>query len=486
MRKHLKRACLDVLGSTFGLTGFRPGQEAAAHALLSGRDLLCILPTGAGKSLCWQLPAVMKPGLTVVVSPLIALMRDQVQRLTERGIAAAALNSLMLPQERERVMADAADGRIRIIFVSPERLETKAFRSLCRDAAPWQLVVDEAHCIVQWGREFRAAYQHIGDFINCLPRRPVICAMTATADRDMQRAITDALALHRPKRVMLPALRDNLTYAVHTTLEPFRDIARLVREAEGKITVFCRTRARTEALAAYLRACGCAAEYYHAGLEREERHQVQQRFADGQTQVLAATTAFGMGVDIADIRLVIHDHLPDSVIDYVQQSGRAGRNGRAAQCVIMLTPDEFLWHEYHLDQLRREHRWHPVRGWLASRRAWLTLRQMLRVCLTARCIPQALGRAFGQRSKPCGCCRSCRSGAQMRTVPYLPAMSRQQVMVWLLAWQRDAAAKKHGLPKRQIATTAQLKRAARRLQADHLPPPGQAELQRMLDYFRNE
>ena len=432
MNRKLKQACHTTLWDVFGVKGYRPGQKAAAETLLSGRDLLCILPTGAGKSLCWQLPAVVHEGLTVVVSPLIALMHDQVEGLLRRGIPAVALNSLMSSEERENAVRRVRDRSVHILFVSPERLETAAFHQLCKDCPPWLLVVDEAHCIVQWGQEFRPAYSSIGLFVNWLARRPVICAMTATADAAMQQQILENLGLHRAKRVILPALRKNLSYHALLPTDRTETILQLASDGSGPTVIFCRSRARTEQLAELLRRHGRHAAHYHAGLDREERIVVQQRFREGQLSILTATTAFGMGVDIPGIRRVIHDQLPDDVTDLLQQSGRAGRDGHPSQCIILMDPADLMYKGCIISAMYVANRRHPIKRRKLMMEHWLPLRVMLRACMASRCIPQMLSRAMGQRVGRCGVCSACTGRQMMRVLPDLPRMERQSLRLWLL------------------------------------------------------
>lgn len=478
MDRRLKIACLQRLHDTFGLTEFRPGQAEAVQALLSDRDTMCILPTGAGKSLCWQLPAVVHDGLTVVVSPLIALMRDQVQHLAARGIPAVSLDGLMDADARKQAMQSLREGTVRIVFVSPERLTQGSFRRLCRDVPPWLVVVDEAHCVVQWGDSFRPAYGEIGGFIASLPKRPVLCALTATADDAMQRAICESLGMRRVKRVWLPVVRENLVYEVRTTLNVFGEILRLMQQAPCKTVVFCRTRLRTEQLAAALTAQGVRADCYHAGLSREERMSAQQRFVEGGTLLLCATTAFGMGVDVPGIRRIIHEDLPDSVTDYAQQTGRAGRDGSDAECILLIEPQRLIRrgniHSREGNFLRR---------WLRSMEKRHALRQMLRIVLTSSCIPAGLAAAFGQKAERCGRCSACRHGALLDRAPNLPRMKDWQARALFLRWQRDALARQIGCMPEQVVPDAALHRAAKSLvfpKGTPVPP----ELERLLAHFR--
>lgn len=480
MRYSQKRACRHHLRTTFGLQEYRPGQKEAVKALLSGRDLMCILPTGAGKSLCWQLPAVVHEGLTVVVSPLIALMRDQVQHLHAAGVPALSLDSLMSGEEKSMAMDAIRRGMVKIVYVSPERLEQTRFRQLCRELKPWLIVVDEAHCAVQWGDSFRPAYTGIRDFISSLPHRPVLCALTATADKAMQQAIQQSLGIRRTKRILLPIVRENLVYEVRTTLNTTADILSLCQNEPCKTVVFCRSRARTEQLARLLAGRGVSAECYHAGLDRETRVQVQDRFMTDETQVLCATTAFGLGVDIPDIRLVVHDYLPDQLIDYVQQSGRAGRDGAEAKCLLLLEPNELVrkaaYRSYDKGLLTRVRK---------KRKYYRGIKLMLRVLMQEKCIAAGIAGAFGKRVGQCGVCCACRNGALVKRVPGAELQSKNRMRLWVLSWQREALARRLGCRPGAIVPDHALNSAARRLTfpCDVRAPEA---LERLLAHFRHD
>lgn len=480
MDRRVKKACMQRLHDTFGLPGYRPGQAEAVQALLSERDAMCILPTGAGKSLCWQLPAVVHEGLTVVVSPLIALMRDQVQHLTARGIVALSLDSMMDIDERKQAMQVLRSGKVRIVFVSPERLLQASFRRLCNEASPWLVVVDEAHCVVQWGEGFRPAYGEIGGFIASLPKRPVLCALTATADDAMQRAICESLGMCRMKRIWLPVIRENLTYDVRTTLSASGDILHLMQHDPCKTVVFCRTRLRAEQLSAMLTAHGLRADCYHAGLSREDRMAAQQRFADGDICILCATTAFGMGVDVPDIRRIIHEDVPGNITDYAQQTGRAGRDGTDALCLLFIEPRRLI----RCGNIRSREG-NSFRRWLRDLKRRHELRRMLRIVLTAPCIPAGLAAAFGQKAEKCGRCSACKAGALLPHVPDLTRMKEWQARAFFLRWQRDALAKQRTCMAESIIADATLYRAAKTLvfqQGKQVPP----EMERLLRHFRYE
>ena len=484
MRYGDNRACRRHLKETFGLDGYRPGQLDTIRALLSGRDVMCILPTGAGKSLCWQLPAVVREGLTIVVSPLIALMRDQVRHLQEKGINALALDSLMTPAERDAALAQICCGEVRILFVSPERLQQERFLRLCRELQPWLVVVDEAHCVMQWGDGFRPAYGEIGHFLSQLLQRPVMCALTATADRRMQREIAASLGMRHPKRVLLPVVRENLIYDVHTTLDGTGAILRLCRQEPCRTVIFCRSRLRTERLSALLGEHGIPAGCYHAGMSRNERMAAQQRFISGEWEVLCATTAFGMGIDMPDIRRIIHDDIPDSVIDYVQQTGRAGRDGKIAHCILMLEPCHLV-RRADLKQKTKAREGMSLHGWLKLRQKQRALHRLMQVLLAGECIPEGLAQVFGQKSKRCGGCSACRKKPLLEHVPDISRMKEWQVRAFLLMWQRDALAQQRRCAPGEVMSDEAINAAAKRYvfpEETNAPE----ELERMLRYFLHE
>ena len=451
---------LQALQTIFGLQGFRPGQEKAVDALLRGRDLICILPTGAGKSLCWQLPAVLHEGWTLVVSPLIALMRDQLRGLQAHGLDAVCLDSLQTEEEREASLHLLETGQTKIALVSPERLQSVRFCRAVQARPPWLMVVDEAHCVPRWGDSFRPAYAQLDQFLGDLPARPVLCAMTATADAAMRRDIARSLGMRRPKRVVLPVTRDNLRMAVNTTIHPEETILLLMEEHAGeKRVVFCRTRRETERLAALLRLEGMAAEHYHAGMDREERLAVQARFTDGKTEVLTATTAFGMGVDVPDIRCIVLSGLPDTMLDLAQQFGRAGRDGESADCVLLLDPAGL--------ETRRKHlRWRRKDGWAQWHKAHRETSALLDWCLSGRCLQQGIARAFGQRCAPCGVCSAClrakRLGRfrRLTATPEIHHMRERHLRAWALRWERAEIARQSGAGRQAVMPEHVLRRAA--------------------------
>ncbi len=483
MKRRMRRVCTQHLRGTFRLDAYRPGQKQAAYSLLSGRDVFCVLPTGAGKSLCWQLPAVVHAGLTVVVSPLIALMQDQVMHLAALGIKAETINSLKTNKEQQQAVLRLLSGEARIVFVAPERLRTNTFLQLCRACRPWLVVVDEAHCVVQWGEEFRPAYREISAFISELPHRPVLCAMTATADSEMRAAIATGLRLSRPRFITMPVIRENLVYNVRTTLDKTPAILELLRESDGKTVIFCRSRARTEQLSRFLQAEGYDACFYHAGMDRNSRDEMQRRFQDGRCQILTATTAFGMGVDIPDIRLVIHDYLPDNLIDYVQQSGRAGRDRQTAACILLIEPRDIVTRSHKLYWERKRLRWHCMKRMQLLKKEWKPFRQLLKAVLASKCIPAAISRTFGRSAARCGRCSCCNGMPLLKRIPYFPAMSGTEMTAFFLRWQRNAIAHAAHLREKDILDDWNLIKAARRLYIPAEASPYSAEFDRLLKYF---
>ncbi|GMR12640.1 MAG: hypothetical protein BMS9Abin29_0831 [Gemmatimonadota bacterium] len=325
-----------LLEERFGYPDFRPGQETLVRAALEGRDALGVLPTGGGKSICYQLPALLLPGLTLVLSPLISLMEDQARRAEEAGIRAAFLNSAQGAPARQRVLKDIAHGRLQLVLVAPERLAVCAFREALVRCHVSLIAVDEAHCISEWGHDFRPHYRRIGRVREWVDA-PVM-ALTATATPRVREDITTSIGLRRPERVVGSFDRPNLSWHVvpaedHTA--KVRLIRQLVRQRQEPAIVYAPTRRTTDAVRRSLAGLGIPAAAYHAGLAAEERSRVQGAFMDGQIRVVVATSAFGMGVDKADVRTVIHYQLPGTIESYYQEAGRGGRDGAPAACVAL-------------------------------------------------------------------------------------------------------------------------------------------------------
>lgn len=412
---------VQVLNRHFGFPSFRPGQRALVDAAVAGRDVIGILPTGGGKSICYQVPAAMLPGLTVVVSPLISLMADQLRRANEAGIPAAALHSGLPLPERNRVERDLVDGRFRVLLVAPERFESSTFRPLLPRLRVSLLVIDEAHCISCWGHDFRPAYRKLGAVREALDV-PVM-ALTATATPRVRSDIERTLRMRRPYRHIGSFDRANLLWAVRrvrSRAEKFRLVRPLIRDFPGARLVYAATRRRVERIRDALARSGIQAGAYHAGLPEEERTRVQEYFLTAPRPVVVATNAFGMGIDRADVRLVVHDQLSGSLEDYYQEAGRAGRDGEKALCMGLRAPGDGRIHRAFLDRTHPPLRT-PASWWAAAREHALAdrirrrraeavkLKAVARYAGTRGCRRRVLLGWFGEGlpADGCGGCDGC-------------------------------------------------------------------------------
>ena len=401
----------EVLKRYFGYDAFRPGQGEVVRALLEGRDALCVMPTGAGKSLCYQVPALLLKGVTLVVSPLISLMKDQVAALNQAGVRAAYLNSSLTPRQFALALENARQGLYRVIYVAPERLETPAFQDLCREIAVPLVAVDEAHCVSQWGQDFRPSYLRIRDFVESLPARPVLGAFTATATPEVRDDIRDLLGLQDPFCVATGFDRPNLRFAVENVpqREKTNALLRLLREQKGRSgIVYCLARRTVEEVCEALRARGIAATRYHAGLSDAERRQNQDDFLYDRAEVMVATNAFGMGIDKSNVAFVIHYNMPKNLESYYQEAGRAGRDGSNAVCTLLYSGQDvkrnaFLIEKEEENPLLTEEQARAVREGLRE-----GLRRMARYCTTGDCLRGYILRYFGEKAgERCGNCSNC-------------------------------------------------------------------------------
>ena len=328
----------EVLKQYFGYDEFREGQSELIDALLHNRDALNIMPTGAGKSLCYQIPAMLLPGVTIVISPLISLMRDQVQSLVANGIPAAYINSSLNEAQLERAMANARGGQYKIIYIAPERLLAPTMLELAGHLKISLLAVDEAHCISQWGQDFRPSYLDIPKFVESLPVCPVLAAFTATATPRVREDILAALRLKDPLTLITGFDRPNLYFAVRQPQNKYAVLVQYLKENNGNGIVYCSTRKEVEGVTEMLIADGYAAARYHAGLSDNERSRSQDDFLYDRARVIVATNAFGMGIDKSNVRFVIHYNMPLNVESYYQEAGRAGRDGLPSDCILVLRP----------------------------------------------------------------------------------------------------------------------------------------------------
>ena len=398
----------EALKTYFGYDSFRGGQEKVIDALLSGRDALAIMPTGAGKSVCYQIPALLLPGITLVISPLISLMRDQVTTLVQMGVPAAYLNSSLTFRQYLLALDRAKEGRYKIIYVAPERLETEAFLDFAETAEISMVAVDEAHCISQWGQDFRPSYLNIPAFVNSLHRRPVVGAFTATATAEVKEDIQRLLELKTPLSLTTGFNRENLYFEVQHPVNKQQALLELVRGRPGKCgIVYCSTRKNVEEVCDFLRASGVSATRYHAGLEPEERQRNQEDFIYDRAQVMVATNAFGMGIDKSDVRYVIHYNMPKDMESYYQEAGRAGRDGAPSSCILLYSGRDVQVAQFLIDHSEREEL-DPKTVELLRERDMKRLRKMEGYCKSRRCLRQYILQYFGESaSDNCNTCYNC-------------------------------------------------------------------------------
>ena len=398
----------EALKAVFGYDSFRPGQESVINAVLEGRDILAVMPTGAGKSLCYQVPAMLLSGITLVISPLISLMQDQVKALNEAGVNAAFINSSLSEKELNDTFKNAYKGHYKIIYVAPERLMSEGFISFAKSVEISMVTVDEAHCISQWGQDFRPSYMDIAEFINILDKRPIISAFTATATQNVREDIICSLGLSDPYFLVTGFDRENLFFQVDKPQNKERFILDFIGRHRGESgIIYCATRKNVDSLYTLLRKQHISVGKYHAGMSNEERKQMQNDFVFDYTSIVIATNAFGMGIDKSNVRFVIHYNMPSSIENYYQEAGRAGRDGLNSECILLFSPQDIIINRFLL-----EHKdfsdVDPIDAMTIRERDIKRLQIMEGYCYTTECLRNYILKYFGEDpKKPCDDCGNC-------------------------------------------------------------------------------
>lgn len=501
-----------ILKSVYGYDDFRPGQEKLISNILSGRDVLGIMPTGAGKSLCFQVPALLFPGLTIVISPLISLMQDQVQALKKRGIKAETITSAMTRVEKAALLSEIrrqytgsdslrynspegnacsdhpagsrntpvcsagsrpagspsgqpGNRRCRLLYVSPERLLSEEFCTFARSVPISFICVDEAHCVSQWGRDFRPAYRKIPDFVSVLPKRPVIAAFTATATAEVKSDIIDSLMLDNPVCLTTGFNRENLFYEVRRPKDKWSELRFLLKKYRGECgIIYCLTRRSVDALHAKLAYAGILAAKYHGGMTQEDRNYNQEAWLNGRTGLIVATNAFGMGIDKADVRFVIHYNMPANMENYYQEAGRAGRDGLPSDCILLYSDWDITICRFFISRAGFIPDDKQTIAFLSeSERSELRriererLRQMQLYAGHRSCLRGFMLEYFGEHApKFCGKCSYCLSLEPFadRATSLVPGVVDENLYKELRALRKDLADKKHVSAHKIISTTA--------------------------------
>lgn len=402
---------LSVLKEYFGHDSFREGQNRITDSLLGGRDVLGIMPTGAGKSICYQVPALMFDGITIVVSPLISLMKDQVSALVQSGVAAAYINSSLTHAQYLKVLQNTESGKYKIIYVAPERLCAPAFLGICRNLNISMVAVDEAHCVSQWGQDFRPSYLKIPDFIDALNSRPVVGAFTATATGAVRDDIKTLLRLVSPLVVTTGFDRPNLFFSVMQPKNKSIELMKLIKERKNESgIVYCSTRKAVEEVCELLQKNGFAATRYHAGLDENERRRNQDDFVYDRATIMVATNAFGMGIDKSNVSFVIHYNMPKNMESYYQEAGRAGRDGRSADCILLYSAKDVRTNQFLINNSEPNPDLTEDEQEEVRRRDRERLKQMTFYCTTHKCLRKFILEYFGDKGpERCEKCSNCLS-----------------------------------------------------------------------------
>lgn len=400
----------ELMQRIFGYSEFRPGQEKLIDGILSGQDVFGIMPTGGGKSICYQIPAFMLPGITLVVSPLISLMRDQVMSLKAAGVPAAYINSTLNGAQVQAVYRNLLAGRYKIVYIAPERLDYPGFGSVAARLEISFIAVDEAHCISQWGQDFRPSYLRIVNFIESLPRRPVVGAFTATATKQVREDVERILNLRDPIRTVTGFDRPNLYFdVIHPDLKD-RELKRILASRQGKSgIIYCSTRKKVETVCENLQDQGYAVTRYHAGLEEQERTQNQEDFLYDRKNIMVATNAFGMGIDKSNVSFVIHYNMPKSIEAYYQEAGRAGRDGTEADCILLYNGSDVHTARFLIQNGSENEEMDPQQLERIREQDLRRLDAMVGYCKTNTCLRGYILEYFGQKHPDiCGNCGSCK------------------------------------------------------------------------------
>lgn len=402
---------LSVLKDYFGHDSFRDGQEQIVDALLDGRDALCIMPTGAGKSMCYQIPALLFDGVTIVVSPLISLMKDQVGSLVQSGVPAAYINSSLSYPQFLRVLSNVEHGKYKIIYVAPERLLTDGFLDTCKKIKISMVAVDEAHCVSQWGQDFRPSYLKIISFIKSLDNRPIVGAFTATATNDVKEDIKKILRLENPFEITTGFDRPNLFFGVIKSSSKDEKLIDLIRERGDRSgIVYCATRKNVESVCELLCDNGFSATRYHAGLDEYERRKNQEDFVFDRKNIMVATNAFGMGIDKSNVTYVIHYNMPKNIESYYQEAGRAGRDGGEADCILLYSPKDVRLNRFMIENSEGNDELTIEENEQIRERDFERLKHMTFYSTTNDCLRGFILRYFGGDKKAyCGKCSNCLS-----------------------------------------------------------------------------
>lgn len=398
----------QALKILFGYDSFRAGQKSVIDNILAGRDAFAVMPTGAGKSVCYQIPAVLLPGITLVISPLISLMQDQVKALNEAGVQAAFINSSLSEKDYNETIRKARQGTYKIIYIAPERLVTEGFLALAKSVPVSMVTVDEAHCISQWGQDFRPSYMKIVEFVKTLEKRPIISAFTATATETVREDIICTLGLQNPFTLVNGFDRENLFFQVDKPKNKEQYILKYISEHSGDSgIIYCATRKNVDNVYELLKSKGISVGKYHAGMSAGERKKMQDDFVFDYTSIVVTTNAFGMGIDKSNVRFVIHYNMPQSMENYYQEAGRAGRDGLDAKCILLFSPQDIVINRFLLDHKEMQDLDPPDRETVRERDA-RRLQVMERYCYTTECLRNYILKYFGENpEKPCQDCGNC-------------------------------------------------------------------------------